>query len=132
VIDSLVRKPGAFESYRYRDELFPTSRFRMAYDGLRESCGTTASREYLKILELAARENESGVDRALGALLSSDTVISSDAVKEFLESEHPPPVRTDVMVADVDLMSFDSLLTDKELWHGSQHGREREIADLPA
>jgi hypothetical protein len=32
-----VRKPGAFENYRYREELFPTSRFRMAWDELRES-----------------------------------------------------------------------------------------------
>src|SRR4051812_23285052 len=31
VIDWLVRKPGAFEEYRYRDAMFPTSRFRMAY-----------------------------------------------------------------------------------------------------
>ncbi len=29
VIDWLVRKPGAFENYQYRDDLFPTSRFRM-------------------------------------------------------------------------------------------------------
>ena len=36
IVDWLVRKPGAFENYRYRDELFPTSRFRMAWDVLRE------------------------------------------------------------------------------------------------
>ena len=36
IIDWLVRKPGAFENYVYREELFPTSRFRMAYDALRE------------------------------------------------------------------------------------------------
>ena len=36
IIDSLVRKPGAFENYRYREELFPTSYFRMAYDLLRK------------------------------------------------------------------------------------------------
>jgi hypothetical protein len=29
IIHWLVRKPGAFENYRYRDELFPPSRFRM-------------------------------------------------------------------------------------------------------
>ncbi len=34
IIDWLIRKPGAFENYRYRDELFPTSRFRMLFDGL--------------------------------------------------------------------------------------------------
>ena len=32
IIDWLVRKHGAFENYRCREELFPTSRFRMAWD----------------------------------------------------------------------------------------------------
>jgi Mu transposase, C-terminal domain len=36
IIDSLVRNPGAFENYRYREELFLTSYFRMAYDLLRK------------------------------------------------------------------------------------------------
>jgi len=36
IIDWLVRKPGAFENYRYREDLFPNSRFRMAYDGERQ------------------------------------------------------------------------------------------------
>jgi hypothetical protein len=34
IIEWLVRKPGAFENYRYQEDLFPTSRFRMAYDAL--------------------------------------------------------------------------------------------------
>ena len=32
IIWSLVRKPGAFAQYRYRDKLFPTLTFRQAYD----------------------------------------------------------------------------------------------------
>ena len=72
VIDWLVRKPGAFENYRYREDLFPTSRFRMAYDALRETAPSRASREYLAILELAARENEDLVDNALQALLEEE------------------------------------------------------------
>ena len=36
IIDWLVRKPGAFDNYRYRDDLFPTSRFRIAYDALKQ------------------------------------------------------------------------------------------------
>lgn len=28
-------KCGAFENYRYREDLFPNSRFRMAYEGYR-------------------------------------------------------------------------------------------------
>ena len=34
VIASLVRKPGAFARYRWRDQLFPTLTFRRAYDAL--------------------------------------------------------------------------------------------------
>jgi hypothetical protein len=49
IIDWLVRKSGAFENYRYRDELFPTSRFRMAWDALRELT-PQANKRYLEIL----------------------------------------------------------------------------------
>ncbi len=34
IIDWLQRKPGAFADYRYRADLFPSSRFRAAYDVL--------------------------------------------------------------------------------------------------
>ena len=57
IIDSLVRKPGAFENYRYREELFPTSYFRMAYDLLRKQDRLRIHKEYLKILYLAAKES---------------------------------------------------------------------------
>lgn len=35
IIDWLVRKPGAFANYRYREDLFPSSTFRIAYDALK-------------------------------------------------------------------------------------------------
>jgi len=47
VIDHLLRKPGAFERYRYREQLFPSRSFRQAYDhlvgkhGQRGGAGTT-------------------------------------------------------------------------------------------
>ena len=34
VIDSLIRKPGAFVNYKYVNHMYPTTRFRMAYDQL--------------------------------------------------------------------------------------------------
>ncbi len=55
IIDWLIRKPGAFENYRYRDELFPSTRFRIAYDSLKEQRVSKAVPEYLGILALAAR-----------------------------------------------------------------------------
>src|SRR5205823_8027478 len=69
VIDWLVRKPGAFAAYRYQDALFPTSRFRRAYDGLLAHFPSRAAKDYLRILELAAKETEAGVDTVLDRLL---------------------------------------------------------------
>ena len=34
MIGSLVRKPGAFARYRFREQMFPTHTFRLAYDAL--------------------------------------------------------------------------------------------------
>src|SRR5580658_2200977 len=58
IIEWLVREPGAFENYRYKEDLFPSSRFRMAYDALQETAPSQAVKEYLKILKLAAEEGE--------------------------------------------------------------------------
>jgi len=69
IIDWLVRKPCAFENYRYRDALFPTHRFRMAYDWLKRHHPSRSAKEYLGILHLAARQNETGVDYALRTLI---------------------------------------------------------------
>lgn len=74
IIDWLVRKPGAFGNYRYRDQLFPTSRFRMAWDALREIVPLRADRLYLEILELAAKEGEARVDEALRGLLEQGEI----------------------------------------------------------
>jgi hypothetical protein len=72
VIEWLLRKPGAFENYRYREDLFPTSRFRMAYDAWKETAPSRCSKEYLKILKLAAERGEVPVDEVLRALLEGD------------------------------------------------------------
>ncbi len=57
IIDSLVRKPGAFENYRYREELFPTSYFRMAYDLLRKR-ESPASSQRISADPLPGRQGE--------------------------------------------------------------------------
>ncbi len=69
VIWSLVRKPGAFARYRYREALFPTLTFRRAYDALVERLGSGADVEYVRILHLAASTSETAVERVLGQLL---------------------------------------------------------------
>ena len=42
VIGSLVRKPGAFARYRFREQMFPTMTFRLAYDALKRWRGERA------------------------------------------------------------------------------------------
>jgi hypothetical protein len=116
IIDWLVRKPGAFEHYRYRDELFPTSRFRMTFDLLEEQFGQyQGSKEYLKILELAARSGEVRVDGALRLLLESgEELISAARIETTLEADHNTAV-CDVEVTAVDLRVFDQLFTEQEV-----------------
>jgi hypothetical protein len=46
-----VRKPGAFAAYRYRDDLFPTTTFRLAYDRLVQGGVERADRDYVRLLE---------------------------------------------------------------------------------
>jgi hypothetical protein len=69
VIWSLVRKPGAFAHYRYRDDLFPSLVFRRAYDALRSQVPERADRHYVRLLHLAASTSEGEVELALGLLL---------------------------------------------------------------
>ncbi len=78
-----MRKPGAFANYRYREHLFPSSRFRRAYDLLKEVAPRRCDRRYLEILELAAKEGEALVEDALRLLLQSDagrqTIVNKEA-----------------------------------------------------
>ena len=132
IIDWLVRKPGAFANYRYREELFPTSRFRMAYDALRESQPERGVKEYLGILYLAARQSETAVDEALRTLLAGDRPVTREAVEELIQRAEEVPAVTDVIVEEVDLLDFDDLFLHKEVWNGYEGGREGEVDGLLA
>src|SRR3989449_8796469 len=86
IIEWLVRKPGAFENYRYQEDLFPTSRFRMAYDALKETTAGRSAKEYVRILELAAQQGEAQVDEVLRELLErkAELATSATVVEELL------------------------------------------------
>lgn len=116
VIDQLVRKPGAFLNYRYRDSLFPTSRFRIAFDILTATSPSRSVKEYLRILELAAKDSETRVDDALRSLLDADAAITAAAVEAFVCSEQQAACPTEEgRVTPPDLAAFDVLLSDKEV-----------------
>jgi hypothetical protein len=86
----------------------------MAYDALQESTPLRASKEYLKILKLAAEIGEVQVDEALRELLAGaeDVAITVESIGEVLaQLETIAPVTT-VEVTLVDLASFDQLCTE--------------------
>jgi hypothetical protein len=127
IIDSLVRKPGAFASYRYREELFPTSQFRIAYDILLEAHSQkVADKQYVKILELAARESQSLVEHALRLLIKSAVAIDVDVIEVMVQDAASLPPATAVEVKAPDLNEFDTLFTtfnqdDKEVISDEQN-----------
>jgi len=123
IIDSLVRKPGAFENYRYKDDLFPTIRFRMAYDYLCKKRPARANKEYVEILYLAAKISESGVDKALHILFKKEEVITAEAVKNHLDSNDDLTIHRDVRIDPVNPGNYDVLLDNslgREMTHGQQ------------
>jgi hypothetical protein len=118
VIDWLVRKPGAFENYRYHADLFPTSRFRIAFDYLKENNPTRANKEYLKILYLASKESQTGVDDALRFLFDEEKDISSDSVEKIIKSDQAIPDVTNVVIESINLSAYDELLSEREVCYG--------------
>jgi len=112
IVWSLVRKPGAFAAYRYREELFPTLPFRRAYDTLQERCPTRADREYVRVLHLAASTTEADVETALGLLLEAGTVPTFDAVRELVRQPQPTAVPALTMPA-VTYGVYDQLLPSR-------------------
>ena len=110
MIWSLVRRPGGFERYVYREEMFPSVVFRRAYDAIQENCqGTQGDLEYLRILLLAATTFEAEVQVALTLLLDANESISSDSVKAVIGGTELPEV-PQLLPGKVDLAAYDDLL----------------------
>lgn len=109
VIWSLVRKPGAFAHYRYRDDLFPSLAFRQAYDALVQGCPSRADREYVRILHLAASTSESDVEAALALLCEPQALPTFDAVRDLIRAPQPTVLPL-LGEANLDLGIYDQLL----------------------
>ncbi len=112
IIDWLVRKPGAFKNYRYRRDLFPTHRFRVAYDQLCKRFPGSADKEYLKILYLAAKESEEAVDQAFAYLIEHQKEIRFEQVQSILNHNPKLSIKETVTIDKVDVGSYDQLLND--------------------
>jgi hypothetical protein len=110
VIASLVRKPGAFRRFAYREALFPSLVFRKAYDVLLERSNQWADLEYLRILHLAATTWQCRVEQILEKLLTEERVPDFETVKDLVA----PPERIpwpEVRVGEPDLATYDQLIS---------------------
>jgi hypothetical protein len=110
VIWSLVKKPGAFARYRWREELFPSLVFRRAYDALRSVRGERADAEYVRILYLAAVSGERLVEQTLGELLDGGERFDADRVRLAVRPERPSVPAVAIGVPD--LKVYDALLAE--------------------
>ncbi|MBC8262525.1 MAG: transposase family protein [Anaerolineales bacterium] len=109
VIDTLLRKPGGFRNYRYREDLFPSSVFRQAWEVLDQRLSPRrADIAYLRILKLAARGMETDVAATLEVLLSTEIAWDDQTVAEQVQPQLP--VLPSLAQHTVNLAEYDQLL----------------------
>jgi hypothetical protein len=113
LIDSLLRKPGGFRDYRYREALFPTLVFRQAWEALnRWHSPRKADLIYLRLLRLAARTLESEVEAALSLLLEGQQQWDETDVQRLLPSEPHRLALPELALSLVNLAQYDALLRE--------------------
>ncbi|MBU1121576.1 MAG: IS21 family transposase, partial [Candidatus Omnitrophica bacterium] len=117
IIDWLVRKPGAFENYRYKEDLYPSSWFRIAYDWLRSNMALQANRHYVKILYYAAKEGQTVTESAIRYLVEHDKELTALNIKGQIDEQFKLPPVTEVIVNNNNLESYDTLL-EEAAYHG--------------
>ena len=115
VIASLVRKPGAFAGYLYREEMFPRPVFRHAYDRLKALEQRTADARYLRVLALAADLGEEPVADHLGQLLRRGEPPLAATIEAALADVTPQTASSDVVAFTPDLHSYDALLDNDSI-----------------
>ncbi len=111
VIQALLRKPGAFARYHYREELFPSSTYRRAYDRLVQDHGSGIGElEYLRLLKLTAELGSSAIEGLLSELLGVDSPPWRVAT---LRGTLCPSPRVELVEPVVDLRVYDTLLREE-------------------
>lgn len=84
VIDWLVRKPGAFRNYIYRECLYPDMHFRQAHEQLTTHEDARADKRYLQLLEMAAKGSEAAVSEAIAQCMrAGDTPLPARVEKRL-------------------------------------------------
>jgi len=116
LIETLLRKPGGFRDYRYREALFPTLVFRQAWERLNQwHSPRKADLIYLRILRLAARTLESEVEASLRVLLAGQERWDETDVERLLPGQSRSWPVPELALSLVNLAQYDALL--REMHH---------------
>lgn len=107
IIDSLIRKPGAFVNYQYREALFPRLCFRQAYDALIANSKSCGVKQYLEILQLAKMHGEQQVVAGLELLLEQNIIPLPENVKLLLNTQTAIP---SIKIEQPQLTAYNQLL----------------------
>ena len=109
IIDSLKRKPGAFEDYKYKDCMYPATVFRKSYDMLKKHVTEKeANKNYIEILYLSKIYSMDEVGDILKILLHNKTIPVSDEVDKLLKSNNI--ILPDISVIEPCLGEYDELI----------------------
>lgn len=112
LIDSLLRKPGGFRDYRYREEMFPRLVFRQSWDQLNQwYSARKADLIYLRILRLAARTLECDVADALQWLLTTTSHWDETDVEQLIGARQAVSL-PQLSPLVIDLKPYDQLLAE--------------------
>lgn len=115
VIHTLLKKPGGFRNYLYRDEMFPRPAFRAAWEDLDQRLRPRqADMEYLRVLKLAADNLETDVELALELLLDSGETWDHATVADLVKPTIPPAPVVERPVVELSL--YDQLLTQEVVY----------------
>jgi hypothetical protein len=120
IITWLVRKPGAFAQYRWREAMFPSLIWRMVYDHLCwQHDPHTADVCYLEILQLAAQKGLSTVENIVEQLLAAPRpVVNAQEVNLLLQTyEEEAMAFRQRQAPVVSLEDYDALLQNEEVAH---------------
>lgn len=117
VIEHLLRKPGAFEEYRYRQELFLSPTYRQAYDRLIAEQGQRrGTLEYLRLLKLTAETGPGEVELMLAEYTCPPyPAWTVDEIRKTLRPALAPPIHLAELRPEC--QSYDALLLNPEVSH---------------
>jgi hypothetical protein len=132
VVEWLVRKPGAFARYCYREEMFPGEAYRRAYEALGRAKPERADTEYVRILRLASREGEEAVAGALEKLLDDRVVADEASVRTLLGLAPDRAAYPELAEPQANLEQYDGLLDEPNWTGGDQKASEPSESSEPS